>query len=120
MIANSRVFFPNDIEIVHTNFFKAVKSASSLRALLNETVDERVKTDAEKLTQIRATLIEGNISRKYPVQKAVGIIYTLHKRIESLDLQLPEIRRTSRMTSPSFSAATVTQDPLYNVHSFML
>ncbi|KAK9208043.1 hypothetical protein WN944_000396 [Citrus x changshan-huyou] len=113
-------FFPNDSEIDYTNFFKVVKSASSLRALLNETVDGRVKTDVEKLTQIRSILIEGNISRRYPVQRAACKIYMLHKRIESLELQLPEKSKTSKMAPLSFSAATVTRDPLYNVDSFML
>ena len=42
-------FFSYDNEIDYSNFFKAVKSVSSLRALLNETVNGRVKTDAEKL-----------------------------------------------------------------------
>ena len=45
--ANSRVFFPNDSEIDYTNFFKVVKNASSLTALLNETVDWKVKIDPE-------------------------------------------------------------------------
>lgn len=42
-------FFPYDNEIDYINFFKAAKSVSSLRALLNETVNGRVKTDVEKL-----------------------------------------------------------------------
>ncbi|KAK9208044.1 hypothetical protein WN944_000397 [Citrus x changshan-huyou] len=49
---------------------------------------------------------------------ATGIIYTLHKRIESLDLQLPETRRTTRMSPPSFSTALVTRDTFYHVDSF--
>ncbi|KAK9211084.1 hypothetical protein WN943_000458 [Citrus x changshan-huyou] len=40
-------FFPNDSEIDYTNFFKVVKNASSLTALLNETVDWMVKIDPE-------------------------------------------------------------------------
>lgn len=40
-------FFPYDNEIDYSNFFKAVKSVSSLRTLSNETVDGKVKTDAE-------------------------------------------------------------------------
>ena len=112
-------FFPNDSEIDYNNFFKIVKGASSLRTLLNETVDGRVNTDAGKLTHIRLILIEGNISRMYPVQRAAYIIYTLHKRIESLELQLPEKSKTSIMTPLSFSAATVTLGPFYSVHSFI-
>ncbi|KAK9208061.1 hypothetical protein WN944_000415 [Citrus x changshan-huyou] len=42
-----KCFFPNDSEIDYTNFFKVVKNASSLTALLNETVDWRVKIDPE-------------------------------------------------------------------------
>ncbi|KAK9208062.1 hypothetical protein WN944_000416 [Citrus x changshan-huyou] len=42
-----KCFFPNDSKIDYTNFFKVVKSASSFRALLNETVDRIVKIDPE-------------------------------------------------------------------------
>ena len=113
-------FFPNDNKIDYINFFKIVKGGSSLRALLNETVDGGVIIDAGKLTHIRSILIEGNISRRYPVQRAAGIIYTLHKRIESLELKLPEKSKTSIMTPLSFSAARVTPCPLYSIDSFML
>ncbi|KAK9208064.1 hypothetical protein WN944_000418 [Citrus x changshan-huyou] len=40
-------FFPNDSEIDYTKFFKVVKNASSLTALLNETVNWKVKIDPE-------------------------------------------------------------------------
>lgn len=63
-------------------------------------------------------LIEENISQKNPIPRAANIIYILQKRIESLKLQLPKTSRTSRMVPPSFSSATVTRDPLYNVDSF--
>ena len=113
-------FFSNDSKIDYNNFFKVVKCASSLRVLLNETIDGMDKTDARKLTQIRSILMEGNISRRYQIQRTAGIIYTLHKRIESIELQQPKKWRTSRMTPLSFSAATVTPVPLYYVDSFML
>ena len=89
-----------------------MKSTSSLRALLNEIVEGRVRTDVEKLAQIREMLIKGNINQKYLIQK--GRWYNIHptERIESLELQLPETNRTSRMVPPSLSAATVTRDLL--------
>ncbi|KAK9208054.1 hypothetical protein WN944_000408 [Citrus x changshan-huyou] len=40
-------FFPNNSEIDYTKFFKVVKNASSLTALLNETVNWKVKIDLE-------------------------------------------------------------------------
>ena len=96
-----------------------MKSASSLRALLNETVEGWVRTDVEKLAQIRAILVEENINQKYPIQRAAGIIYTLQKRIESLEFQQLETSWTNRMVPPPFTEATTTRDHLYNGDSFI-
>lgn len=127
-----RPFFPNSTEIDYSNFFKVVKGAAALRALLNEPVHGRHKTDAEKLTVIRAILIEGNIIQQYPVQRAAGIIYTLQKQLASQESQMPG---TSRMAGGSYSAAiqeslhissftgmSYSLDPFLNVNtqSFMI
>ena len=69
-------FFPNDSEIDYSNFFKIVKGAVSLRALLNDTVDERVKTDAGKLTQIRSILIKEKLQSK--VSSSKGCRHNIH------------------------------------------
>ena len=69
-------FFPNDSEIDYSNFFNIVEGALSLRALLNDTVDERVKTDARKLTQIRSILIEEKYQSN--VSSSKGCRHNIH------------------------------------------
>ena len=71
-----KCFFPDDREIDYSNFFKIVKGVLSLRTLLNDTVDERAKTDSEKLTQIRSILIEEKHQSK--VSSSKGCRHNIH------------------------------------------